>query len=506
MRPYLKSTILTISKMAPHTMDTILPPPQWPASLASFVTWCLLWDPRSRPTSTEALQHEYFADAFDPLRPKSSGTRLLSRKQSDLGNNKDSVIELTPQNSKPASWFRRSLVARESAPAASRHVHIDQPSPATEAHTTELPAAAKPRPANTKRATWANGLPSGAPMPILPSIRPISPLPNAVTAQVAGSSRDANGKAAKKIGRQLSVASNSNHYAEAHRQEAERSLNGTGPVSPANEQKESFFSHLRKRARRLSGRNQTPVSPAADDVKANAGCAPWASYRSSMVIDPNGVNDASSSAGFAELDRALQNVKHSLEASAQASNLVSDAPQVQQRVSSNSILKRHHSVHQTQESRSNEALTNTPLANGPVSSRTRRALQQPSRPNHRYETPDEEEELLDEALSSAHNAVANLDRIVSPQKEATRPDLHQTATHPGLPAPLYPTPSQSANRNSVNFGQASFASSSTRPIAIKNTRWNNEDLDPKWPTPPYDENDWAAAAAASIFVAGDAWR
>src|SRR6201994_2767202 len=27
-------------KMAPHSMDTILPTPQWPASLSNFVTWC----------------------------------------------------------------------------------------------------------------------------------------------------------------------------------------------------------------------------------------------------------------------------------------------------------------------------------------------------------------------------------------------------------------------------------------------------------------------------------
>jgi meiosis induction protein kinase IME2/SME1 len=99
-------------------------------------------------------------------------------------------------------------------------------------------------------------------MPILPSIRPISPLSNAVTAQA--NSRIANEnpghqtmtaslqeeKAAKKIGRQLSVASNGNHYADIHRQEAERALNGDGGLmSPPNGQKESFFSHLRSQRR-----------------------------------------------------------------------------------------------------------------------------------------------------------------------------------------------------------------------------------------------------------------
>src|SRR5436309_524026 len=105
--------------MAPHSMDTILQTPQWPASLANFVTWCLMWDPRNRPTSSQALGHEYFADAFDPLRPKSSASRLLGRKHSDLSGHtlKDSPDSTPSLTSKTSSWFRRSLVARETAPA-----------------------------------------------------------------------------------------------------------------------------------------------------------------------------------------------------------------------------------------------------------------------------------------------------------------------------------------------------------------------------------------------------
>ncbi|KAI5307083.1 hypothetical protein KEM56_004804 [Ascosphaera pollenicola] len=72
-------------KMAPHAMDTILTTPQWPASLANFVTWCLMWDPKARPTAQQALAHEYFADAIDPLRPKSSTSRLLGRRTSERG-------------------------------------------------------------------------------------------------------------------------------------------------------------------------------------------------------------------------------------------------------------------------------------------------------------------------------------------------------------------------------------------------------------------------------------
>lgn len=91
-------------------------------------------------------------------------------------------------------------------------------------------------------------------MPILPTIRPISPLSDAVTAQASNrtpgyshpyantSQRSvATEKTSKKISRQLSVASSTNHYAELHRQQAERALNGTGLASPPSAQKESFF-------------------------------------------------------------------------------------------------------------------------------------------------------------------------------------------------------------------------------------------------------------------------
>src|SRR4051794_25608214 len=119
--------------MAPHSLDTILPAPQWPASLAQFVTWCLLWDPRARPTSAQALAHEYFQDAFDPLRLKSSSSKLLGRKQSELSA-KDSPEASPKLTSKTSSWLRRSLVARESAPAVPQHNPTQpispQPSPA----------------------------------------------------------------------------------------------------------------------------------------------------------------------------------------------------------------------------------------------------------------------------------------------------------------------------------------------------------------------------------------
>src|ERR1700761_6159178 len=104
-------------QMAPHTMDSILQAPQWPTALSEFVTWCLMWDPKNRPTSTQALRHEYFTDAFDPLRPKTaSSSRLLSSKKSNL-----SELQREPSDNghslttKTSSWFRKSLVQRESS-------------------------------------------------------------------------------------------------------------------------------------------------------------------------------------------------------------------------------------------------------------------------------------------------------------------------------------------------------------------------------------------------------
>lgn len=476
--------------MAPHSLDTILQAPQWPASLAQFVTWCLLWDPRARPTSTQALAHEYFQDAVDPLRLKSSSSRLLGRKQSELSA-KDSPDASPSLSSKTSSWLRRSLVARESAPAVPQHTSQQplspEPSPAANSNT----SGSKHRPAANKRATWTNGVPSnGAPIPILPSIRPISPLSAEVTAQASVRPADGEEKAAKKIGRQLSVASHGNHYADAHRQEAERALNGqSGLTSPPNGQKEGFFSHLRKRARRLSGRYQTPMSPNSDDIEANAGCAPWAgaSARQSLIIDqPALAGTNSTTSDFAELDKALQHVRDSVEAHSQQNGAAKTA-----RVATNPMLKRHHSVPHGPEPRVSE----NGVA-GPISSRTRRALQNKSNPTNRYETPNEEEELLSEVLASAHKAAKKLDNPKS--------SVHRSQTDLG-PAASYLTPSPSANRSSIGFGQSDYITPS-KPLDISKTRPSKEDTVSKWPTPPYDENDWASSVAASLMTAQSRYR
>ncbi|KAF2463329.1 meiosis induction protein kinase-like protein [Lindgomyces ingoldianus] len=491
-------------KMAPHSMDTILQPPQWPASLANFVTWCLMWDPRNRPTSTQALAHDYFQDAFDPLRLKSSSSRLLGRKQSDISG-KDSPDVSPSLTSKTSSWFRRSLVARESAPAVPQHSPArplsPRPSPAPSNSVDAVPSI-KNRPNATKRATWTNGVPTnGAPIPILPSIRPVSPLSDAVTAQASVRPAESDEKAAKKIGRQLSVASHGNHYADIHRQEAERALNGqSGLASPSSGHKESFFSHLRKRARRLSGRYQTPMSPNSDDIEANAGCAPWAtSNRHSMIMDQPPLPPApSTNSDFSELDKALQHVRCSLEGASYPSNATKKSG-----AATNPMLKRHHSLPHGQESRSSE--NNGVQGSGPISSRTRRALQNKSNPSNRYETPNEEEELLSEVLASTHKAAKKLDRQHQAGADSYQKQPPRQSQADMSAAASYLTPSPSANRNGVNFGQNEYITP-TKPLVISKSRTTHEDGPSKWPTPPYDDNDWASSVAASLIATQSLYR
>lgn len=398
---------------------------------------------------------------------------------------KDSLDASSSITSKTSSWLRRSLVARESAPAVPQHSQTltPRPSPA-QASSGDASGSTKARPNATKRATWTNGVPPhGAPIPILPSIKPISPLSAEVTAQ-------ANVRAAGKIGRQLSQASHGNHYADVHRQEAERALNGqSGLVSPAGGPKEGFFSHLRKRARRLSGRYQTPMSPNSDDVEASAGCSPWASTntRQPMSLDqPTIVPAPSTNSDYSDLDKALQHVRSSVEGHSQHLNATKG-----QRVASNPMLKRHHSVPHGSDPRGTEG-----NGNAPISSRTRRAVQNKSNPSNRYETPNEEEELLSEVLASTQQAVNTMDS----QKHMARrsqPDLG--------PAASYLTPSSSAKGSIVGISQADYSTPS-KPMNISKSPNKQDGSTPKWPTPPYDENDWASSVAASLMATQKLYR
>ncbi|KAJ6126907.1 Meiosis induction protein kinase IME2/SME1 [Penicillium sp. IBT 18751x] len=449
----------TFPKMAPHSMDSVLPPTHWPAALSELVTWCLMWDPKVRPTSTQALNHEYFADAVDPLRPKSStSSRLLGRKQSEKSFKSTTLSPNdSPTLSSKPSWFRRSLIGRSESPVPG--VENDSPArpPVVSYNTVPEIQPVKARPANTKRATWANG----APMPILPSIRPVSPLSNSVTAQAnatvahseaSKSSQSDATQASKKIGRQLSVNSNGNHYSDAHRQEAERILNGSGNTTPTT--KESFFSHLRKRARRLSGRNQ--VAASSDDIEANAGCIPW-SNRSSIALDGTNVHEPKPHSDLSELDKALQSVKYTLDSSTH------NIPVHLNAGSEGSIIKRQ----------------SMPTSNpAPISSRTRRAMQMTSHPVHRYETPEEEDELLDEVLHSTHKAARRLALTQSLAGNPTSMPHRPTDNSRALPSP-YPTPSPTAKADG-------YFDTPVKQVTAKTDANSNR----QWPTPPYEESEW----------------
>lgn len=489
------------------------------------MTWCLAWDPKARPTCSQAMSHEYFSDAFDPLRPKSSGSKLLGRKHSSVyeSGNSDSSQTLS---SKTSSWFRRSLIARDSAPVVPQAVHHDQPislaSP-TVSHTKQeisidhQMSIERNRPTASKRNTWANGgYNSGAPMPILPSIRPISPLSNAVTAQAQPGVQAPNGpyqrsqqqlpqqKPPKKIGRQLSQASQGNHYADTHRQEAEKALNGRGGlVSPTSSQKESFFSHLRKRARRLSGRHQLPMSPKVDDVEANAGCSPWPNGRSSVTDGVPGQTTTSSTGNFTDLDHALQNVRYSLDATVNAPAAENATVKPPQRVASNPTLKRHQSLPHAQVGASSSSTSGLHPSRS-----TRRAAQKPALGSNQYEAPDEQEELLDEALNSAQAAMMQLDRqqdhVRHSQDLTPIAQMRPRAQQVAMDSVPYPTPSPSAKRNSVIFGNVDQNAQPSKPIDIHQTKQPHHGTAFPFPTPP-DENEWAAAAAASMGLS-DQWR
>ena len=563
--------------MAPHSLKTILQAPQWPSALCELVTWCLLWDPASRPTSAQALQHEYFADAYNPWRPKSS--RAVSRKKSDVATSaKESLESGQSLSSRTSSWFRKSMVARESAPAVPKAVPAgaqepQRPAPELVSTSEQL---LKPRSHVNKRATWANGLQliNGAPMPILPSIRPVTPLSNAVHAQAQPDQAEHDSKSGKKIGRQLSVASNGNHYADVHREETEQTLNGGNEGLtwlPHSGQRESFFSHLRKRARRLSARNQAPLSPTSPNWEANAGCVPW-SNRQSMIIDsttqPAGLAPAAlpvQQADFTELDKALQGVKNTLDTSqlsskqstgkllsgpfskknqpapnAQPAELVKDNSQIPA-----SILPTNHDVNYNYGNSTNITAT----SHTQTTARTRRPVPKQSQPSQRYETPDEEDELLNEVLVSAEeianqlgrksNKVVDVTAYPTPrqmgdmsvkvvnskpsydyyhhqqqqqqqQQQLQRQQIHQRQS-------AYLTPVSSANRENAVFANGSYNRLS-KPVSgpmgmagLENKKQlpplDAENHAPKWSsTPPYDEGDWAAAAAASIFAVEAAYR
>ena len=373
-------------------------------------------------------------------------------------------------------------------------------------HTTNDVNAGKPRPQQSKRMTWSNGPSNVAPMPILPTIRPISPISDTATAQATNNTRSVSFGSSGKIGRQLSVK---DHYdAEAHRKEAERALNGqSGLISPPISQKESFFSHLRKRARRFSGRHQTPITPTTRDLEAQVGCGPWQSNRSSMVIDKDSLPTPNYKVDTHEaLDKALRVVKNNLDGSATNSGYAPVPPAHQ--INPAVAMKRNPSLHQHQQTRSADNLNGAVRASAPISSRTRRSQAVVGGPRNQYETPDEEEELLDEALTSAQRAMKRLDRNSSQDLLMTGCNdqvqghrIRQSQSKPSIMNP-YPTPSPTANGNAIMFNQGLAPTShAQQDHNMQRDQYENRQ---KWQTtPPYNDNDWSDAAVASIWAAGN---
>ena len=516
-------------------METILRPPQWPPALSSFITWCLMWDPRNRPTSSEAMRHEYFADAVDPLRPKSSRATTKNKHMSiDSKSQRDSSDN--PVLSTKPSWFRKSLI-KDNPPVAPIHVNQQapispRPSP-VHAKTVDVPpeqaSTSRFRPFGNKRATWTNGTTpaNGAPMPILPSIRPISPFSATVNAQShnqAARKQSASTpmaepvpetKPTKKLGRQLSVNSNGNHYADYHRQEAERALNGQrGPISSSGEQKEGFFSHLRKRARRLSGKPQIPVSPAPEDVEAtaaNAGRSPWHSNRNSMIVDSN--MDTIMEKSFTDVDAALQSATYGAQPLSPPAEAPSSHKQMHNMTHGDRTPERHPSLSKSVSTPAFDSAAMPGGSGGPISSRTRRALHRSTNPNHMYDTPEEEDELLHEALSSAQTVARRMDRrnraedqsyLKSPSKPDKSGRPMNSSTDELVSLNPYPTPSPSAKRNGMLFDRSIM----TQPVTTLNVNKTRpkQEVNPRWPTPPDSENEWAASASASIFAAGSIYN
>lgn len=195
-----------------------------------------------------------------------------------------------------------------------------------------------------------------------------------------------------------------------------------------------------------------------------------------MVIDQQAQQvPVAKSEVYESLDKALRDVQNNLDARA-------PVPPTHQ-VSPTSNLKRHHSLPHHQP-RSVDNLIGAARA-GPISSRTRRA--QATHGVYQYEAPDEEDELLDEALSSSRRAV---------NRDHSKP-LRQSASNLGLANP-YPTPSPSANGNQVLFGDGHEVVT-PRPLDLSKKAEGQY----KWPTPPYEESEWAASASASIWAASN---
>lgn len=423
-----------------------------------------MWDPRNRPTSIQALQHEYFRDAVDPLIPRAvtpSRLSIMSKKSGELSmkQSRDSMVDVQqPTLEKKPSWFRKSFIGGRSDGVLS------------------------PPPTNTeqnlkqrveKRSTWHAPKapqvgPNGAPIMILPSIKPVSPLSDTVSVQAAKGAGGAE-TMVKKLGRQLSVASTRSHdphYNSAMQQTVDK-LNGNSAgamVSPTYP-KEGFMSHWRKRVRRLSGRaGGLPPSPNDDDLEAAAGCVPWggapkesASARNSMANETPGHSSG--------IDKAIRDVEGALDDVSPTATTAS--------------MRRNISFPPTPNaSRAGEAAVSSTPNPAPTFPRTRRSCRNN---RQRYETPDEHDELCDEVLaaaSSGYNSRRTSTTYDAPSRKDSNRDLRQQMPNG------YPTPSPQKYYTEVKTVE--IHGKQHPPGQTQHT---------KWPTPPSEgDGGWGPLA------------
>ena len=226
-----------------------------------------------------------------------------------------------------------------------------------------------------------------------------------------------------------------------------------------------------------------------------------------MQIEP--IPEQTTKHDFTELDKVLESVQNYEPIAVQLPQPLPQAPAYNPIMTSAMAPKRTSSLNR--QSIGQDEVTAPPA---PVSSRTRRALHLSSHPSYKYETPDEEDELLDEALHGVQRLAKNLDKPYKAQddssrnvlstKDANKPSLHHSLSVGSIVNP-YPTPSPSARRNGVLFNQTLMDEPAT-PINIVRNKHKESANQVLWPTPPYEESEWAASAAASIFAAGSAYR
>jgi meiosis induction protein kinase IME2/SME1 len=202
---------------------------------------------------------------------------------------------------------------------------------------------------------------------------------------------------------------------------------------------------------------------------------------------------------FSDLDKILQNVRYSLDRSDGNSTGRQDSTE---KAFNQGSLKRTHSIPRSQGGKADDPSNVAPAPNNP---RSRRPIAV-----NQYETPEEADELLDEVLRSANRAAKRLDQ---PQQQAHRMALAQKDYNrqslPHLPygstvESAYLTPSPSAKRDGVSFD--TNGATQSQPLNITKQRPQQEHAPPHWPTPPYEENEWAPTAASSIFAAGQMYR